>query len=107
MPDPATREEYDALFLANTYTAGFGLENVRQVLACPFCAAPDWATWYIAEMAISDYAAMREEHVCGECGRGGKMLITRPLDGEVRSEFVQTRGADAPDYLVPTPRRVG
>jgi hypothetical protein len=104
MPDPATREEYDALFAANTRIEGLGIENVHMVVPCPFCAAPDFADWYVAELALNDYAPMRDDRTCSECGRSGKMRIVRGLDGSTTSEFVQTGGDDPPSYSIPIRR---
>ncbi len=104
---PRDAAEYQARFHANSQVGGYGLE-VHQHMPCPFCAAPGWATWYIAgELAgkpsLDDQ--MRAESTCSECGRSGKAIVIRDAHG-VSAEFVQTGGDDPPTWLTPPPRRV-
>ncbi len=99
--DPATLEDYNALFNKNSRIEGFGIEGVTQVAACPFCAAPDWAKWRI--MSVQE--DMQQEHKCSHCGRSAKFLM-EILDGGAGHQFelVQTGGAEPPDYLPPARR---
>jgi len=100
--EPATREEYEARYVANSRIEGYGFET-RTVPACPFCGAPDWAVWPLADFA---YSAMQTETTCSECGRSGRMLVERNDAGGVKAEFVQTGGPDPAPWLQPHPRRV-
>ena len=105
MGEPTTRAMYEARFHANTRVEGFGFD-VRMVSPCGFCAAPDWSSWTIAELALNDDAPMRTERTCRECGRSGRFIVERATDGSLSAEFVQTGGPDPAEWLRPWPRRV-
>lgn len=99
--DPKTQDEYNALFMNNSRVEGFGIENVTQVSACPFCAAPDWGKWRIMRVE-EDMQANRK---CSACGRSGKFLFHDLGNGQKQFELVQTGGAPIADYL-PVIRRI-
>jgi hypothetical protein len=105
MPEPTSLTEYTDRFEANSEVFGYGIEGVGQRLPCPFCAAPGWAEWLVIDLATTDYEPMRRERTCAECGRSGRIEVWHGLDS-VSSEFVQTGGPDAPEWLRPAPRRV-
>lgn len=102
MTAPTSLEELNARATANIRIEGYGLE-VRTVAACPWCGAPDWATWPVTDF---EYKAMQTETTCSECGRSGKIIVTDHGDGSTSAEIVQTGGDDPPDWLAPAPRRV-
>jgi hypothetical protein len=97
--DPATEEDYRALFAKNSRVEGFGIDGVTQVSPCPFCAAPDWAKWKI----INVREDMQQDNTCSNCGRSAKFLIQERASG-VEFELVQTGGDPIPDYLPPVKR---
>jgi hypothetical protein len=101
--DPRTKAEYERRYNANSRVEGFGL-TTAQVVPCPFCGAPEWSRWVIAELALNDYKPMREERRCRECGRSARMEVRRDA-GSLTSELVQTGGPDPAEYLRPWPRR--
>lgn len=98
MTDPATLDEYNNRFYANSRVDGFGAETTMHS-PCPFCAAPGW----VSATAIGTEKAMRTGAVCKECGRGAKVIFTHE-PGSVSIEFVQTGGSSPPDYLPPIKR---
>lgn len=70
----------------------------------PPCGAPGWATWVIADLAMTDNSGMKTPHTCANCGRSARFDIQRSED-EIRSELVQTGGPNPPDwYPKPWPR---
>lgn len=105
MPDPATREEYDARVLAHSGPFGFGIEETGMRYGCPFCGAPNWHEYKLID-SIHDESVVTQEKTCAECGRSGRFLIEHPGPGQTTMELVQTGGDDPPAYLDPAPRRV-
>lgn len=101
MADPATLEEYNALYQANTKIEGFGMD-VRQVLACPFCCAPGFMTMWVIKHGGPD-KALADGATCSACGRSVKGIVDRGPNG-VKFEIVQTGGDDPPAYLPPMRR---
>lgn len=96
-----SKEEYEAAYMAACGITGYGLE-VTQILACPFCCAPDYQRIRIVA-ADHDIA---NEVICANCKRGTKGLITRK-DGGTSFEIVQTTGPDIPDWpWMPPIRRI-
>lgn len=106
MSDPATRAEYDRLFIANTKVSGYGIEGVTQHLPCPFCATSGWASWRIIDLALQDNEPMKRTRTCQSCGRSARIDVTNLPSGGTTAELVQVAGADPPEYLRPWPRRV-
>lgn len=104
MKEPANRAEYEKRFAQNQKITGYFADTTMHV-PCPFCAAPGFTDWNIYEMATTSDQPMKDEKTCKECGRSGKTLIARGLDG-VRAEFVQTGGPEPADWLTPKPRRI-
>jgi hypothetical protein len=98
---PTTKEEYEQRFAENAHASGFGFENLKQHMPCPFCAAPEWLVVKLLELE----ARSSEPTICKECGRGAKTIYTHEPGGVTRFEIVQTRGDDAPPWL-PKIRRV-
>jgi hypothetical protein len=104
MSEPQTMDEYNARFTENYRTEGWGIAGVTQVMPCPFCASPDWASWRIFDLAVNDYADMRKSRKCAECGRSARIDV-QDMGDTVTSEIIQTGGAPAPAWLKPAPRR--
>lgn len=102
--EPESREEYDermsAVLKGGDLITGFGAE-VTTHTPCPWCATPNFQAWGILT-AAEDLTA---EATCVNCGRSGKSIVFRNLNG-TSFEMVQTGGPDAPDWLVPAPRRM-
>lgn len=87
-----TKEEYEHRFALNNRITAYGLDTTIH-MPCPFCAAADFAVyrfWAVEEV-------MREEHICGECKRGSRVIFEREGGGTIIRP-VQTRGDDPPDY---------
>jgi hypothetical protein len=101
MSEPTSLEDYERRFAANQQIDGYGLE-VTSHSPCPFCAAPDWASWPILETE----EVMQRESTCRECGRSGRFIFTVNTPDHKQFEFVQTGGADPPAWLQPPPRRI-
>jgi hypothetical protein len=91
--EPATREEYERRYVANNRIEGFGFDTVT-VAPCPFCAAPDWQRWPVANAL----EAMREEATCSECGRSARTVVEEH-DGIVSAYTVQTGGPDPAEWV--------
>lgn len=100
MAHPTSSEEYLARFHASQRIDGFGAGTTVHV-PCPFCAAPDFASWKILEVE----KGMREPGTCKECKRSCKTIFHHTTDG-VSFEIVQTGGPDQPEWLTPHMRRV-
>lgn len=101
MSEPTSLEEYERRFHASQQITGYGIHGVTMHSSCPFCAAPDWASWPI----IDTEAAMQREHTCRECGRSGRFNFRVNEPGHKEFEFVQTGGPDPASWLQPPPRR--
>jgi hypothetical protein len=99
--DPRDQAQFDARFSYNTYATGTGAET-RQHLPCPFCAARDWQSILLLEFEHK----IQTEATCSNCGRSGRAIVTSDESASKVIEFVQTGGPDAPDWMVPPPRRV-
>lgn len=110
MSQPGNREEYEALFAANTKIDGYFTETSMQI-PCPWCAHPGFQTLSPFQGMVSDDERpgiddqLALVHTCANCGRSGRNIIIRTEQG-VDVEFVQTGGDDPPSWLVPSPRRV-
>lgn len=108
MADPATQEEYEALFHEHMRIEGFGFD-IHTILPCPFCAATDWLTlWPAAGIASDDDRPfiddqLRANTTCAECGRSATHIVERDANG-VMTTLVQTGGDDPPSYLPPMKR---
>lgn len=108
MSDPATKDQYTALFHANTRFSGHGLDTAMHT-PCPWCAAPDYMVVHsFAGIVPGDdrptlHDEMRTATTCSNCGRTGKWLIDSN-DAGVAAEFVQLGGDDPPKYLPPMRR---
>lgn len=90
--DP-TKEEYERLSVTNIRYFGHGV-NTGMALPCPFCAAPEFASYKILEMEL----VMARGNVCKVCGRGMRAEFNRGPN-HVLMHFIQTSGPDMPDYL--------
>lgn len=101
MTEPANEQEYLKLYQQNHKIDGFGIGNVYNHFPCPFCAAPDWMVTELLQVE----AEMQKDHICKNCGRSAKAIVTRTSKG-VSFEVVQTGGDDPPDWLTPKMRRV-
>lgn len=101
MAEPASSEEYLARFHANQRTSGFGITGTTVHMPCPFCAAADW----LVTPVIDTEENMQRDTTCSECGRSSLAIVRRSHHG-VEFEFVQTGGADPPEWLTPKMRRV-
>lgn len=99
MAEPTSEKEYNERCIANARTSGFGLD-VTQHFPCPFCSAPEW----LAVKILQFEQVAAEAHLCGECGRSGKILFKRS-ENSTSFEFVQTAGPD-PAPWVPIRREV-
>lgn len=104
MSEPDSIEQYNARYHKNVRFEGYGLE-VRTVLPCPFCAAPDFLVFPVTA-GLSDYKEVQEETKCKECNRSGRNVITKDQHGSIRMEFVQTAGNDPPKWFPFKIRRV-
>lgn len=102
MADPTSMEEFASKALANSRVSGFGVMGVKQHLACPGCAEPDWKSYLVIEAR----ERMAEEAKCAACGRSFKVLFDNPEPGRTVFEFVQTGGDDLPDWYEPKIRRL-
>ena len=98
MTDPATMEEYNERFHAAYRLRGSG-EETRVSFPCAFCAEPDWY-----EIRLVDFGQYMGAHYCIGCGRSARFVF-RDLANGVQAELVQCSGPDAPEWMVPTPRR--
>lgn len=101
MSEPKTYEEYLTRTKENTVISGFGIGNVYTDVPCPFCAAPNFMRYEIMEVK----QVTAQEHVCKECGRGSKFIITEKGPSMI-AELVQTCGPDQPDYFTHKMRRI-
>lgn len=101
MAQPANAEEYLERFNTNQKCSGFGIEEATIHMPCPFCAAPDFMVYRI----IDAQDAMMKGGICKECGRGCQAVFQKSAHSTA-FEFVQTVGADQPDWLTPKMRRV-
>lgn len=99
MPDPDNLEEHQGSTVANCKVSGFGIENVRQHICCPFCTAPGWKEYRI----IDAPQEMVKNATCKVCGRSARIIITKGPGGAML-EIVQTGGTDPPAYLPPMRR---
>jgi hypothetical protein len=63
-------------------------------LPCPFCAASDFISYQLMETET----ALNTEIVCRECQRGLRTIIHKS-HGQLRLEFIQTRGNDPPPWV--------
>lgn len=97
---PTNREDFERAFVLNTKVEGLGFD-VTQILACPFCAAPDFQTVRI----ITAHGDLAKPALCEVCGRAGRMIVVAHGTG-TDAEFVQTGGDDPPEWMRPWPRRV-
>jgi len=93
-------EEYLERFQRNSKITGYGIGRVYQTVACPFCAAPDFARYEILQMQ----EVMSQPHECKECGRAAKLIFAHSNTG-VAFEMVQTKGDDQPAWLNMPPIR--
>lgn len=98
---PQSKEEYEQRFAQNAHASGYGIQNVKQHMPCPFCASPEWLVAGLLELE----ATSSKETVCNECGRGARTIYHHEGRGDLSFEIVQTRGDDAPAWL-PKMRRV-
>lgn len=95
MADPKTVEEYNELSQKNSSVSGYGPFEARMHCPCPFCAAPDFSSWLILEVA----KLHNIEFVCKACGRGAVMIFTSNSPDFTQFEMVQTRGNEPAEYL--------
>lgn len=80
----------------NSRIEGVGLDTTT-VLPCPFCGAADWMRFGIAA-GLTEYAEQQKEHVCKECKRGGRLVMTQD-GGTLTTELRQTSGNDLPAWF--------
>jgi len=89
MTHPQSLREFEDRYNANYKVEGWAFQsNVH--LPCPFCAAPDWLTYQIANMVL----ATQEGATCKECGRTAKMVLSD--DGYMR--MTQIDGPPPPSW---------
>jgi len=98
---PTNAAEYALRFFRNQQQSGYGIEGVTMHFPCPWCAARDFQVVRV----IDAHEAMTVPMTCAECGRSGRWAHIVDEPGRTVTEFVQTGGDDAPDWLVPAPRR--
>lgn len=99
MTAPRNLEEYLARSHKNSRVEGHGLGNVWMHMPCPFCAAPDFLKYELQDM----HAQIQKEHVCVECKRGMKAIVSIETDGH-SIRFFQTVGADLEEWMLRMPR---
>lgn len=92
----SSMDELNAATIKNCRIEGFG-SATKQILSCPFCAAPDWMRLPI--MGDMD-TVMEKGAKCSQCQRSAKVL-TRRGPGSIRIGFVQTGGPDQPEWFEP------
>lgn len=99
--EPTSSEEYERLFAERTRYFGTGL-GVGISLPCPFCCAPDFMSYKIAETD----AFMKRGATCKACNRSLKAIITAEGTAGRQMEFVQTGGPDCTLSWLPPIRRM-
>jgi predicted RNA-binding Zn-ribbon protein involved in translation (DUF1610 family) len=100
MAEPASKEEYEQLYLENYQVTGRGIEGVTNHFPCPFCAAPDWHV-----VRVIDFGESAGPFHCEACGRAARIVVTR--DGAIAlagagvtaMTIRQTAGPDAPEWV--------
>lgn len=93
MAQPQSKREYEERFAQNMSMSGYGLD-VTQHMPCPFCAAPDFMTYRVADMQ----AVTTKGAECKECGRGMKTVFER--NGQLTTmRMIQTKGAPPPPWV--------
>lgn len=98
--DLGSAEEFAMRYHANYRTDGHGIGQTTVHMPCPFCAAPDWMNYRIAD-GLPD-----GDHRCDGCGRTARIVCHRGST-TTNLELVQTGGGDPPVWLEPPPRRIG
>jgi hypothetical protein len=93
MPQPTSKEDYEARFHENQKMTGRFFETTMH-MPCPFCAAPEFMVYKILEVT----EIIAQEHICSECRRGCRAIITRETGG-ISFEFVQTQGDPPPEWV--------
>lgn len=92
---PLTPREYEERTRQNIEYFGHGV-NAGAHIPCPFCGAPRFMSYRIIECM----AEMQKEHICTECSRGARTIITTSPDGLTTGlEIVQTCGDDPPEWI--------
>jgi len=98
--DPRDMQAYEAKVMRSQYVFGAGITGTGMSLPCPGCASPDW----LKHTLLGIDEAYAKGATCKTCGRGFRIIITRPGDGSTRLETVQTAGDELPAYLPPMRR---
>lgn len=99
--EPANFNEYLTRFHENSTIFGRGLDTGME-MPCPFCAAPHFMRYRI----VDTREVLKKGAVCGVCLRGARCIFQTSTCSATLFELVQTSGPDAPDWLVPAPRRI-
>lgn len=101
--DPPTLDAYNVKWMESYGITGFGWTGPDAValhFACPFCASPGFADYFLLDME----PVMVQDHACLSCGRSARAIFSH-ADGGTSFELVQTGGDDPPAYL-PAMRRM-
>lgn len=101
---PTNMEEAIARAARNVEIFGYGINEVAVSIPCPWCAAKDWMTYKIVDLAFRPHEALGKR-TCAECGRTG-MALYNDTGSTVTTEYVQTGGPDPEPWQTTAPRRV-